>query len=86
MESFCATQKEGPEKENRGRKALHETLVEMAECIQSAEEAHGAGEFLLAEQGRDVQRDKPDKRLRFVRLHASGWQPGKRTQQTASLG
>lgn len=58
--------------ENRGRKVLHETLKEMAECIQSTEEEHEVRESLLAEQGRDVQLGRLGKPLRSVLWRASG--------------
>ena len=84
--SLCVKRMEGRETENRGRKTLHETLKEMAERIQSKEGAHAATEFLLAEQGRDVQLGRPGRWLRSVLLHASGAGPEKRIQQTAALG
>jgi hypothetical protein len=85
-ESLRTMQTEERETENRGRKALHEVLKEMAERIQSKEGAHAVTEFLLAEQGRDVQLGRPGKWLRSVLLHVSGSGPEKRIQQTAALG
>jgi hypothetical protein len=84
--SLCVKRKEVRETENRGRKALHETLKEMAERIQSKEGAHAATEFLLAEQGRDVQLGRPGKWLRSVLLRVSAAGPEKRIRQTAALG
>jgi hypothetical protein len=55
MRRLCVKRMEGRETENRGRKALHEVLKEMAERNQSTKAGPEAKEFLLAEQDLDVQ-------------------------------
>jgi len=72
MGSFCVKRKEGRGTENRGRKALHETLEEMAERNQWKEEAHETRESLPAPQDQGVRLGRPDKLLRSVPCHASG--------------
>jgi hypothetical protein len=86
MEYFCVTQKEGRETENRGRKALHETLKGMAERSQPKQVAPEARESLLAGQARSVPLGTPDRLLRSVRLRGNGIQPAKQTQQKAKQG
>jgi hypothetical protein len=85
MRRLCVKRMEGRETENRGRKAHHEVLKEMAERNQSTKAGPEAKEFLLAEQDLDVQLGRLGKWLRSVLLHASGTRPGRRTPQTAAL-
>ena len=86
MEYFCVTRKEERERENREKKARHVAPKRMAERNQSTEGAHAATEFLLAEQGRNVQLGRPGKWLRSVLLRVSAAGPEKRIRQTAALG
>ena len=73
-------------RENRGRKALHEVLKEMAERNQSTKAGPEAKEFLLAEQDLDVQLGRLGKWLRSVLLHASGTRPGSGPNSSSSRG
>jgi len=72
-------------RENRGRKALHETLKEMAERTHLTEEEREAKECLLVEQARGARPGKPGKLLHSVHLRGGAMRPGKRTQRRTGL-
>jgi hypothetical protein len=82
---FWIRQREERERENRGRKARHETLREMAERNQRTEEAYGAEEPLLAEQLQDVRLGRLGKLLRSVPLRGNGMQLGRGIQPAEPL-